>query len=660
MHTILEVLDRLDNYLADYIETNKANDARRIGEAVCRVILLNSDNEETKKRSTETKFQVLIDSLNKNNLTENENHLKRIKVDLNTIQNFGNIESHDNGVNLDENDFNSLRSSVKSLFRNVFDNKEYIDIDEKIPVSIYKFIEKSVAEKEDWRCDKIISIVYPNRLIDKVEDQKDFQFYTLPDVNNKKVGFVFLGRNISFSKSLAQLFRNNDQEIKGLISLTFLFPKEISKTTGKEVKNRRQNITTKCNHYKKDYLNVDFTLEFIEDYIWNHCLTSNLKEASNVTTEPFFIDQWLYNENTEKLSLKFLDEIIQNKNKDHKPIHILLGDGGVGKTTFCTQAIEKLDHLLAEGSKKKALLLSSFDLPDELNSSEDSIDSIQSLYRILQDDPDTTLDSQNLALNISSGNLLIFIDGLDEIESKLKEKFNLEAFIESVIQLNDTYLNCSVIITSRDNNSEKFDRNKVNVYQLKGFNEDLIEKYLSTRYGRRSEHAGKGYERKVLDYVSDLSLETNKIVTPLIMRLLCELVESQGNTGEINTNSESKYFRKNNALDKVIFQIINRDIIKQDINITCDDYFEILKDIIFENNCIISKTDLDELLEYSLIDMSEEKIKDYTSFYVSPLFQRIGDNFRIKHDSLEFGLRLDTSHTKLIQEKTSLAKKLLK
>jgi hypothetical protein len=639
MHTITQVLERLENYLHEFECNNKANDARKIGESVCRVILLNSDKQISQSKISETKFQTLIDTLNKNNLSEDENHLKKIKTDLNAIQTFGNIESHDSGITLNENDLIALKKSVQNLLRNVFDNKDYIDIDEKIPVSIYKFIEKTVTENEDWRCEKIISIVYPNRNVTIIEEQKDFQFYSISDVNNKKIGFVFLGRNISFSKSLETLFKNNKSKIKEHISLTFLFPKEISKTTGKEVKDRQKTIQNKCINYIADCQNIAFSYEFIENYIWNHCLTSRLKETSNVATDPFFIDQWLYNESSEQLSLEFLDEIIQNKYKDNKPIHILLGGGGVGKTTFCTQAIERLDRLLATGSKKKALLLSSFDLPDELNSYEESVDSIQSLYRILQDDPDTKLDSHNLALNISSGNLLIFIDGLDEIESKLKDKFNLDSFIESVIQLNDTYLNCTVIITSRENNSEKFDREKVNIYQLKGFDENLIQKYLTTRYGSRSKHKGKGYEKKVSDYVSDISIESNKIVTPLIIRLLCELVEAQGVSGEIAIKSESKYFKENKALDKVIYQIINRDIIKQDIKITCDDYFEILKDIVFENNSTITKSGLDELLEYSLIDMSEEKIKDFTSFYVSPLLQRVGSNFRIKYDSLEFWVK---------------------
>lgn len=135
---------------------------------------------------------MLIDSLNAKNLSEDENHLKKIKVDLNTLQTLGNIDSHDSCSDLNESDLESLTKSIKNLLRNVFDNKEYIDIDEKIPTSIYNYIDKSVTENEDWRCDKIISIVYPNRDIEKVREDKDFQFYILPDVNNKKLVLSYL------------------------------------------------------------------------------------------------------------------------------------------------------------------------------------------------------------------------------------------------------------------------------------------------------------------------------------------------------------------------------------------------------------------------------------------------------------------------------------
>ncbi|MCP5458722.1 MAG: NACHT domain-containing protein [Gammaproteobacteria bacterium] len=639
MEEIKTILGRLSNYLNDYEKTGKSNDARKIGECLCRVILINSPIEAIRELSTKTKYQELIDSLSKKNLDINDNHLKKIKSDLRVLQDFGNIESHDNEVELTTHDTDRIRQSVKNLFRNVFDSKDYLDIDHSIPISIYKYISKNITENEDWKCTDIISTVYPNRDIKRISNSKEFEFYSLSDVNNKNVGYVSLGRNVSFSSAFKELFDNHDKQIKDLISLTFLFPRETSKATGVEVKNRKSSIKSKCVEYEKKYSDIDFKYHFIEDYIWDFCLLNSLKNKSDVTTEPYFIDQWLYKDQTEKLSLVFIDELINHTSNDNKPIHIILGDGGVGKTTFCLQAVQKIDQLLSDGYRKKALLLSSFDLPDESANIGEQIDSIQSLYRILQDDPDSTLDSKNLALNISSGNVLIIIDGLDEIESKLKERFSLDAFIDSVAALNDTYQNCSVLITSRDNKSERFDRDKVNIYQIKGFSRKLTEKYLGTRYGSQSLHAGKGFDRKVLSHIEKMYLDDDLNVTPLILRLLCELVESEDDKNFSSTSPEYKYFILSEPLDKVLNQMVMRDILKQGIEISCDDYFEILRDIVFDYNCIISKQDLDELLECSLLEAKVKDTGDHTSFYVSPLFSRQGNNFKLKHDSLEFWVK---------------------
>ena len=659
MEDLKTTLGRLSSYLNEYEKTEKPNDARKMGECICKVILLSSAIEATRELSEKSKYQELIGSLSKKNLDINENHLKKIKSDLKVLQDFGNIDSHDNEVEMSHHDTDRIRQSVKNLFRNVFDAKEHLDIDHSIPISIYKYISKNITEIEDWKCTDIISIVYPNRDIKKLNNNKEFEFYSLSDVNSKSLGYVLLGRNISFSSAFKTLFENYNEQIKNLITITFLFPKEISKTTGLEVKNRKNSIISKCNEYEKKHTNIDFTYHFIEDYIWDYCLINILKNTSDVTTEPFFIDQWLYKEETEKLSLDFLDELINHTSYDNKPIHIILGDGGVGKTTFCLQAVQKIDQLLSDGCKKKALLLSSFDLPDELGNSGEQIDSIQSLYRILQDDPDSTLDSKNLALNISSGNLLIIVDGLDEIESKLKERFNLDLFIDSVVALNDTYQNCSVLITSRDNKSERFDREKVNVHQLKGFSRELTEKYLVTRYGNKSSHAGKGYNRKVLNDIEKMSFDSKQNVTPLILRLLCELVESDDSTDFGNDLSQYKYFIMSEPLDKVMSQIIMRDILKQGINISCDDYFKILKEIVFDYNCRISKLDLDLVLECALIETNVKYTGDYTSFYVSPLFKRQGDYFKIKHDSLEFWVKSRFIANKINLEDNNFGEKVL-
>jgi hypothetical protein len=107
-------------------------------------------------------------------------------------------------------------------------------------------------------------------------------------------------------------------------------------------------------------------------------------------------------------------------------------------------------------------------------------------------------------------------------------------------------------------------------------------------------------------------------------------------------------------------QIVMRDILKQGINISCDDYFEILRDIVFDYNCLISKQDLDELLECTMIDMPVKDSGNYTSFYVSPLFSRQGEHFKIKHDSLEFWVKSRFVTYKINSKDKGVGEKFLK
>lgn len=628
----MEVLGRIESNLKEWVENKKPNDARKVCEAICKVVLLNADNEETRMLSEQSKFNVLIDSLNPKNLSIAKNHLKKIQVDLSTIQGLGNIDSHDDYVFLNEGDIKSIDRSLKNLVKNVFDNKEYIDIDEKVPLFIYKYVEKNFSENENWKCDKIISIVYPNREITKVREGKSFNFYTFEDFNKKKVGFVFLGRNISFSKAFDKLFKDFSRDISETISLSFLFPREISKSTRLEIKNRKPNIVEKTKYYERDFPDTSFSHEFIEDYIWDYCLPASLKKSSNFNEDPCFIDQWLYKEgHEERLSLEFLDDLINNNYGESKPIHILIGGGGVGKTTFCEQAVQKIDSQLEKGAKKKAILLSSFNLPDDFNSYDESVDSIQSLYKYLDTHSEGGMSSQNLDLNISSGNILIIIDGLDEIESKLKGKFNFEKFIESVVKLNETYLNCSVIITTRENKSQNFNENKCNVYFFKGFDEELVEKYLHKRYSSKSEYHGKGCEGIVLKNIDELPIDDKEVVTPLIMRLLCEIAESDvdDDSYEVHKTDECKYLYDHIPIDKVVYKLIIRDIDKQKISISCDKYFDFLSEIVFEHNSCASISDFNDILEYYF-----DARDSISGFQVSPLLRRVGDSFRIKDDLL--------------------------
>lgn len=484
----------------------------------------------------------------------------------------------------------------------------------------------------------------------KVTREKDYEFYGLIDADSRKIGILFIGRNVCFKQIFESVLITDN--LKDISSLTFLFPIEISSTTGTPVKNRKEYIEKISQEIINKPSNVKYSYEFIEDYIWDRCLPAKAKEISEPPSEPYFIDQELSSINKNLPSLEFVDAVIKNKLQDKKPIYLIFGDGGAGKTTFCEQAIQKINEYQRNGHKKKAILLSSYDIPEHQSTTGVNIESLQSLYSIFSENDENSIDVQSLTLNVSSGNLLIIIDGLDEIQSKLKERFVLEKFIESVIKLNDTYLNCSVIITSREINKSVFDQYDVDIFHLKGFDDILIKKYLNKRFD--------GDEKTIFRAKENITeIGKNSNITPLIIRLICDLANDDPSK-QFNDVTE-KYFKQDNPLDKVIFQLINREIAKQSLGINCDEYFEILRDIVFEYSGVVTKENFDFIIECLLsASVRSTKQDSFNNFYLSILLSNENEIFKIKYDSLEFWIKARNLSYLINEKDDELNKNVLK
>lgn len=629
---IVEIIGRLGEYISSFEKGKDINIARKAAEAFCRVILLNSDNNETQLKASESSLNKLIEAITPKNLKTSDNHLKRIKNELGTIQTYGNIGSHDNDDILESDAIERVSSSIASLVKLVFGSKDKIYIDQKIPSEIYNKLHSSVVGDENWRCEKILSIVYPNRKIFRREATKDFEFYGIDEADGRKIGILFLGRNISFRQVFETVFKFD--ELKTLSSLTFLFPVEISEATGTPVRNRKENIIRISREFISKISGLKCSYEFIEDYIWERCLPESAKEITDPPHEPYFIDQKLHSSSMSLLGLDFIESLAKNKLREKKPIYVIFGDGGAGKTTFCDQAVQLINSYQSKGLKKKAILISSFDIQDEILPANGLVDSLQSLYSMASGE-DELIDSQSFGLNVSSGNVLIIIDGLDEIQSKLKERFVLDKFIDSVKELNDTYLNCSVLMASRDINQKAFERDDVHVFYIKGFDQQLIEKYLEKRF--KGWDAFTRITSKTREYIEGLGSKSQ--VTPLILRLACELAAEGG--AEKLTAQQSKYFKFDQSLDKVIYQLMEREIGKQFLGIkTCDQYFEILRDIVFQFNGRVQEGELYDIVELALagsgLDYDEATSRNY---HTSTLLARDKNTFSVKYDSIEFWVK---------------------
>ena len=624
---VRDILQRLEEHIHNFETKKDLNSARKAAEAICKTILLSSEKQDAIEKANETTLNALIDGVSVKTTGVKPFHIKKIKIELTTIRDYCNEGSHDNETNLNDDDYKRVHTSIGNLISYTFDaREENLIIDEELPEQIYIKINNKKQSPEDWRCEKIISVVYPNRKIESLLSNNECELYKVSDINQISIGFSFLKRNISIKKAVKHITEKLAHTEK-FDTFTFLFPREISKHTGSAVKGRKDYIRRAAKPFTESLAQTKFSFDFIEDYIWENCLSEEMKEPSNQSHEPFFIDQKLHSSDGKSLfSLEFIDLITKRKSEQKKPIYLIIGDGGAGKTTFCNEAIKKIDSLLVQGMKKKAILISSFDVPEELKNSESSIQTIQDLYQSTLSDSEDQIDYKSLLLNISSGNILIIIDGLDEIESKLKDKFSPDEFINSLIELNDTYNNCTVIITSRPTKREISKSDEIEELKLLGFDNELIEKYLLKRF---KEEPRKLQTAK--EYLKDIN-SSEQATTPLILRLISDLIEDELDKTE---SSPTDYFILKNPLDKVVAQIIKREIKKQTLRISLDQYFKILSDIVFDYNNSVSETDLNEIIELHFIDSNTEPTpENLKKIKISPLLNNYKGTYRLKHDAL--------------------------
>lgn len=630
---ITNAIEKLSKTLEEFLLSRDLNIARKIGEGLCKILILNTGNIDLIKASHGKTLQPLTDLLKADSLKTTDTHVKKIKSALHTVQTFGNIESHFEQKEIaTEEEIHRVEKAIEALLTYIFDSKDNIYIDQKLPENLYTLIHKKIVTDENWQCEKIISLVYPNRARTLENSSNEHNFYTIIDADKRKLGLFFIGRNVSFKNTIEKSL--NGFDLNCLSSLTFLFPNEISSTTGLPVKGRKEYITNLSfsiiNTTLSSHSRLETRYEFIEDYIWDMCLNDDAKGIINRKKEPFFIDQKLHSDNLEVLSLSFVENIITNKVIDKKPLYLVLGDGGAGKTTFCKQAVQKINDLKSKHSKKAAILISSFDIPSEIGSIDIQVDSLQSLYSLISKTDENPISIDSFSLNISSGNLLVIIDGLDEIQAKLKEKFSLERFVNSVCELNDTYLNCSVIIASREINRSNLKSEDIGILRLKGFDDVLINQYLSKRFSEQKDAISRA--RSIIS-----EIKGNEELTPLILRFISELA-AEPDQSKIGDGT-SKYLQKEKPLDNVIFQLINRETKKQNLPATCDQYFEILKDIVFEYGGSITPENLNYVTEITLAGSDNlNSLLIFKNIDNSSFLLRIVDShdslLKLKHDAL--------------------------
>lgn len=674
-------LDELNKWVKQVFEAtaieDSLNNARKSGEALCKVVILHHYGETQGNKIILNQEDINGNPVDKPRLLEffklmeivghekDKNHIivepkgtrYKIRAYLDSVRSHANPASHDSNNPSDisnERDAEFTKDALINLV--IWLYKDFLF--QPFPPEILPYIKEGLSSYtdadnetvsyEDVRGSDIVKICYPKQKVTVQVKHNDsrkriisYEFITVEVTNTVLIGYVFVKKNIVINKTLQHFIENLNLELTSLIICS---PRVIKKD-GQEITDRINNIREKFHDLvdKNDLADKKLlsTTEyyFIDDFVWERCLGEYARGLElNLENEHYFVDQELFQIQDGKQvrlqqpSLQYIKQIISSPERK-KPVNIIVGRAGVGKTTFC----EQLVTLVNSCDKKRALLISSTDLRNA--STDFSVESLTDLYKlsvkINEIDSTEILEGNNFEINISCGNIVLIIDGLDEIESTLKEKFNFDLFLKSAIYLNEAYRSCSIIITSRDYYLDRYTQeDSVNVFTLLGFSNELVEQYLNKRLSKQK-------VRDAQKYLSSFDIYDQNHLIPLYLSLICDLVDRE----EYQENAmpdiqESKYYYLQSRLDNLIYKLLQREIGKQSLNVTCDDYFDLIVEISVINQGLITKNGLNEYIGIFLSSIevtSSNEADKYTQFYISPLlsYERNTDTFKVKYDFVE-------------------------
>lgn len=254
----------------------------------------------------------------------------------------------------------------------------------------------------------------------------------------------------------------------------------------------------------------------------------------------------------------------------YKPIIVIQGEGGIGKTTLVKKHINKISEL---NSENKIIYMSSSDILKKINIDEyDKNIVLYDLYNIGNKDNNNKFNNDLLKFSLDDGKVILVLDGIDEVISSLGSNFDFDFFIKDIINeycFNNG--NCKILLTCRNQfweqlnydfdehitvvNLNPFDENQVTEYFEKTFVEKSdINKCL--QYTKRFSKSTKEYSPFMLDTIKYLverkDDDFNKNISPLI----------DDESEESNSFPENFIMHNNDSNDFLIYSICNRERIK--------------------------------------------------------------------------------------------------
>lgn len=529
-----------------------------------------------------------------------------------------------------------------------------------------EFIFKIKSPNDDRRfrgypsLSKILKFYKRNASFKEIESYEDkslkigyILYNELDQVIKKNTYYLYLYDGVNQTKTLKKLKEDQPQIFKDKSLIIFITSEKGQKN--KEI--RKKNISDKFK---------PINLFYIEDFIKDHCTPTleNDKDSKYLNISNFV--QPPFKSIEEKINLK---QIFTNWFEAiDSPIFVIKGTGGIGKTTVAQYLA---DDLLYENLNLNVLFIDSVQIKDSLIKSKKVGNiNIYSFYEALYDTYDSNdekLSEELFKINLDAGNILIIIDGLDEVISKIAN-FNVEDFIDSIQKFGNELGHAKVIITCRTYfwNLTDFKSNDFKVIELEPFNETRAKEFFTISFNNDTKKIGKAISLANEFKYPSSDEEKEYIYHPYVLDIVQTILNSeQENISLVESELSSSFLNPKVKSDYIIHRVCEREKIRVgqidvDKQIKFFIYFSVnyrgisrtndLKSII--ENSISEKIDINNLEAFKSHPFL--KVKDQSIVFrydfLTDIFKSIYISRFFISDDIEFNIKDDEKFIEVIIE----------
>lgn len=382
-----------------------------------------------------------------------------------------------------------------------------------------------------------------------------------------------------------------------------------------------------------------------KEYIWTYCIDASLKAIDPPSPIENYTNQVLSYTAPEtgesRQAESAVDYMVSTLFKPSRAsAHLVVAPGGMGKTSLCLSVAEKLHF--RDDLRSSVILIQAESIKKyvaEHGIAHTRIHTIYDIYEIYAklQGHGRLFDRSTFDLAVVCGNLIVIIDGLDELASLFQEGFDLQTFLESIKQLHDQLGSSNVLLTTRNNliaDYAALETVGIETCELLGFDTESCKKYVDRRFAPYSNSSTLA--EKVMAQIAEQEIRDQEgRIIPFLADICATVVIDglkSGRSDVFDVSEDSTPYPSNNRLtDHIVHSMLRREKTRHELEMSAIEVVDLISDLVEEyGKRWPRKQMLDRL--HMLYDAKAESI--LSKLELNPLLIKTGDDIELRYSFL--------------------------